>query len=307
MIALSHPHNKKLIILVGRGFVGSAILKELKSLKYVRLFEFDPAWFNKEVLIFQTENLLLHCNLATVENVAIIWSAGKAGFNASNDEVINEFDNFRVIVDLFTQQFSDTRNYSLEYHLISSGGGLFEGIRNITSKTIPRPLRPYGHMKYKQEQYLTSRDDVTFIYIYRTSTLYGFIEKGQRYGLISVLISNLINHNTTPIFGSYSTMRDYLWVNDAARFIANKVASNSIYRERVETFFLAAGQPITIFEIQKLIEKISNKRCFISFTEKMNEQHITFSSKCLPNDFRVHSLRFMIKRIYKAALNSGTF
>lgn len=303
IILESYNNNEKLIFLIGQGLVGSAIVRELEHSNFKKKIESSSNWQDLDELLLQVSSLLETCHLKDIKKIEMVWSAGKAGFQSTEEEANYEYQIFKLVMDYIINLLTVQYNVALEVHLISSAGGLFEGMRNVGLETVPNPKRPYGMLKLKQENYLHEKEQAFSFRIYRATSLYDFIERGKRFGLISTLIFNLINHKTSFIYGSYSTLRDYLWVGDLGRFIAEKIISDTLDSHNI--YLLASTQPATIFEIQKRIEKISKKRCFICFIEKSNEAHITFSQRCVPKNFRTHALPYMIQRIYRATINNG--
>lgn len=303
MIILESEKNKeKLILLIGQGLIGSTIIQELYKLHLIRGVGKKPNWQDLDELFQLISGLFNFYDLKKIKNVDVVWSAGKAGFNSSSDETYYEYHIFENLINLITNLLIFQNDIALRIHLISSAGGLFEGMRNVKLETTPKPNRPYGYLKLKQEEYLQNRKQIFSFQIYRPSSLYGFIKKGQRLGLISTLISNLVNHRTSHIYGNYTTLRDYLLVDDLARFVAQKITSDKL--EKSEVHFLASAQPTTIFEIQKLIEKVSKKKCYIYFGNSTNNAHITFTPHCIAKNFKANTLSYMIYRIYKAAMNN---
>ncbi|MDR9366509.1 MAG: NAD-dependent epimerase/dehydratase family protein [Balneolaceae bacterium] len=303
VILESNKNKQKLIFLMGQGLVGSAIVKELEQLTFNKKNESTSNWQDLDELLLQVSSLLETFHLKGIKKMEVVWSAGKAGFQSSEEETNYEYKIFKALMDYIINLLTVQYDVTLEIHLISSAGGLFEGMRDVGLESVPNPRRPYGMLKLKQEHYLSEKEEAFSFLIYRPTSLYDFIEKGKRFGLISTLIFNLINHKTSFIYGSYSTLRDYLWAGDLGRFIAEKILADTLDTPNI--YFLASTQPATIFEIQKRIEKISKKRCFISFIEKSNEEHITFSQSCVPENFRTHALPYMIQRIYRATINNG--
>ena len=74
----------------------------------------------------------------------VVWAAGRAGFSASADECESELAAFedaaKAIGDLVTQR--GERGFSL--HLVSSAGGLYEGLHRVSTDSPMSPKRPYG-------------------------------------------------------------------------------------------------------------------------------------------------------------------
>lgn len=309
MIVFETPHKSSIdkgnVILIGRGLVGLAIEKELinKGFKASTAYKSDWQDINR-----QTEFLkqaIDECITKKTNRIDFVWSAGKTGFSADKENTDREFKFFKILTELIVYEVVEKNNLDLKIHFMSSAGGLFEGERNINIRTKRTPKRPYGWLKYNQENFLLNLNEKVTICIYRLSSLYGYIKKGQRVGLISALILNLVRQKTTHIYGKYGTLRDYLFVGDAATFIANEI--KKVESESLNVFTLVSGKPTTIFEIQKNIEKATMRRCYISFVDISNDSDITFAPSCSPKNFMATPLYTMIPRIYQAALRSTGF
>jgi UDP-glucose 4-epimerase len=106
--------------------------------------------------------------------------------------------------------------------LASSAGGLYAGSpdRPLHESSAPRPISPYGQAKLRQEQKLeewTGRHPRVSSLVARISNLYGPGQKmGKPQGLISHMSRCLIHHQPVHIYVPLDTIRDYVYVEDAA-------------------------------------------------------------------------------------------
>jgi nucleoside-diphosphate-sugar epimerase len=153
-------------------------------------------------------------------------------------------------------QTDDTR-----FFLISSIGGLFEGQNNITSETHVRPMRPYGHLKMEQEQLIATQLNIPSA-VFRLPSVYSFINPNKRTGLIQTMAMNGLMRQTTSIFGSPSTLRDYVWADDIADSLIRFCEAEDISSKPYHFF---TGRPISILHIQASIERVLRRPIQLSF------------------------------------------
>jgi UDP-glucose 4-epimerase len=109
--------------------------------------------------------------------------------------------------------------------LASSAGGIYAGSpdRPLHEGSAPRPISPYGRAKLRQEQELegwAGRHPQVSILVGRISNLYGPGQKMDKpQGLISHMSRCLIHHEPVHIYVPLDTIRDYVFVEDAAAAI----------------------------------------------------------------------------------------
>lgn len=113
--------------------------------------------------------------IPAVTHVSIIWSAGVGGFNAPEAQLAEEFEAFRDVVSL-ANAFNERINEAVVcFHLVSSAGGMFEGIRMVSAADLPEGRRAYAQNKIKQEEFADSALKAdTGLHIYRPSSVYGY-------------------------------------------------------------------------------------------------------------------------------------
>jgi len=289
------------VVLIGRGLIGTSIEQELIRADFLKLLHLKPEWNDEYVISNQLISLIEICTGYNANRVNIIWAAGKAGFEAKNEQTFHELITFQKIVNDLT--LINQKKISIKLHLISSAGGLFEGQCNVNSKSKPYPLRPYGFLKLNQEKTLFDLNDVKRrlnYNIYRLSTVYGYAHEGSRIGLISNLVINSLKNRETIIYGHYNTMRDYLWVEDLAKFIANEILSDY---QLNKVFTLASCMPLSIFQVHRIVEKITNRKCAIRFISNLtNMKHNTCEKNVTPENFRASLIFSNISKIYFDAL-----
>lgn len=288
------------IVIIGLGLVGSGIFNDLRKRLHSSSIDCTIDW-SSSVSASQTLSDNLTKNITTsFDKIDWIWSAGKVGFTASEQDSQKEFQLFSCCIQTikyFQQHYYPNSKHI--FHLISSAGGLFEGQRVTSINTLPKPKRPYGILKLDQENLAKE----TFsCYVYRLSTIYGYYKKDFRIGLIATLLKNTIYGKITVI-DRPQTQRDFVWVEDMADFISQKVLDEfSILSSTV--FFIVSGKPTTIYEIIANIQRITNNKVLQNYRfNNCNSETILFPPAIKPKTLRSTSLDVCIRKMYKKALS----
>lgn len=215
--------------------------------------------------------------------IEYVWSAGKAGFQATADQLSTETQAFKLVVALakrLNQVDSITKSH---FHLVSSGGGLFEAQRYVSADSIPNPLRAYGKVKLEQEQIVETLQAGISSTIYRPSSVYGYVGPRGRTGLVVALLRSCITNRTAHIFGNAATMRDYVFSDDIGNHIAARIHGNS---QNPQKQILASGRPTSMTEMIGLVERIQNRKISVQFESGGNNiKHNTFRRSSLPPDW----------------------
>jgi UDP-glucose 4-epimerase len=302
----THSSEKRVIIIFGVGLVGSAIVKSLTLFEKFSVRKQKSDWRVSDNFQFQLNDLSNSLDVHKLKQIDWVWSAGNAGFSSKENEVDTEFIFYRIFlehINRFEEHFGMKGKSFI--HLVSSAGGLFEGQRVISRDANPQPKRPYGQLKFRQENLLLDMFHDRYR-IYRPSSIFGFYAKGQRVGLITNLIVNTLRSKVTSIYGKIDTQRDYVWCGDVADFIARKVWFNFQSKEdgSNETHFLISAKPTSIFEIIYTIQTITNLKVLQKFDKTFsNSDQIIFSRNIIPEGWSSSSLNTCIRKIYQKGFN----
>ncbi len=180
-----------------------------------------------------------------VSGWSIYWCAGAGVVGTSAEQFSAETATLRFFLD----QLGDTvaslpPDVEGQFFLASSAGGVYGGStgRPLTEATAPHPISDYGRAKLEHEElvrdWASVRPNVSTL-VGRLSNLYGpgqHLEKPQ--GLISHMSRCLIFSVPIRIFVPLDTIRDYLFVDDAARRVV--AGMQRLHREAP-----SSGQRIT--------------------------------------------------------------
>ncbi len=233
-----------------------------------------------------------------------VWGAGIAGFGASESEAGKELELFTAFVDAAEcSRAGAAAERSVRVHFISSAGGLYEGRRVVDVNTRPAPVRAYGRLKLRQEGLGVDRFGAHDAFIYRLSSVYGYIRSGKRLGLVTTLLGNTLRQQMTGISGRLDTLRDYVWVDDVARYICSRILDENSSAGHAS--ILASARPASIHEIRLIVRRVTRRPSYIYCTSTENAEHITFAPSVLPDGFASSMLETCVHQILLDALCKG--
>jgi nucleoside-diphosphate-sugar epimerase len=227
-------------------------------------------------------------------SIDLIWAGGRSGFGSSVDDMQTEEAIFAQILAFGATLEARAPDAAHGFHMISSAGGLFEGVSHCGADTPPRPLRPYGSGKLRQEALVHASGGKALRRIYRPSSVYGF-RPGGRLGLVTALASNALTGRTTRIVGSPHTIRDYVSTEDIGHFVAQEALRRSPGADL--TFLLASGRPAAMCEMIALVEQAVQARTLLQYDPNpSNALNMSFRPSALPRRWRPTALETGIRR-----------
>lgn len=303
--SLAHQTHTEIVLIFGIGLIGLEIVNALTKTGYSP-FTHDFSWTDRQQQASDASSII--DKLRTLSHdpmtgtghgrepaIDVVWAAGKCGFVSSCEELEEEKKSFQRILELHGEISSSGLCNSARFHLVSSAGGLFESQKLINETSTPSPCRPYGNQKLQLEQLLLDTVDNRICFIYRPSSVYGFINSG-RFGFISTLLKNGLLNKEVNILGSMNTLRDYVFSADIGQHIANRITSNNTSGS-IE--MLASGKPTSILQLKLIVEQIINKKIYICCSSsKANHEDITFDVNGLPVDWQPTEINLGIRKIY---------
>ena len=276
------------IIHIGLGLVGAAIDQAFTPYLIDRnVYKLD--WSNQEQLLTTISEVLIE--IPNAQAYEIIWSAGKAGFSASQEEISIELDSFNHIMRLLSHSL---RSKITRFWLISSAGGLHEGQICVNNKDQAEPKRPYAWLKLQQEKLVQSVWNSHIIC--RVSSVYTISNLSGRMGLVAVMMLNAIQHRVTTLVGGESTQRDYVLDRDIGSSIFDAIRSRS--KSQGIQYFIS-GTPLSIKTIKNSIENITFKKLYVKYAKhQSNATSITFSPSLKSPIFHSSPFNANMKRLY---------
>ena len=193
---------------------------------------------------------------------AVIWAAGAATTSTSAEQAESELETLRA---LLTALRDNPPAGPGAVFLTSSAGGVYAGSADppFDTATPPVPLSPYGELKLRQEALANELlSGVCPLVIGRFSNLYG---PGQNLtklqGLISRLALAAVTQQPINIFVPLDTIRDYIYVDDAASAALSAVARAATqHADKPTILVIASGQPATVGQVIRTMNQVTKRR-----------------------------------------------
>jgi UDP-glucose 4-epimerase len=168
----------------------------------------------------------------------IVWAAGQATVSSDKETCLRELRVFTEFIGMLNEQLPEGPG---TFFLTSSAGGVYAGSKQapFSASSPVAPLSEYGSLKLQQETAATKLAGVR-VMIGRVSNLYGpGQDLNKLQGLVSRLVKAGLDKETINIFVPLDTIRDFIFVQDAAATIA-QVAQDS---GSPNLLVIASGEP----------------------------------------------------------------
>jgi UDP-glucose 4-epimerase len=264
------------------GLLGSALSRELNRNPHFTIFTDKKInWANPDH-INQTFKKDFHelIEQAGTNPWAVIWAAGRASTSTTKTDTETELVTFMSLIEVISNT-----SHQGTFFLTSSAGGVYAGSSNppFSIDASPKPLSPYGELKLAQEKVAKEQlPENCKVIIGRVSNLFGpgqDVNKLQ--GLISQLVVSALTKKPIDIFVSLDTLRDYIYVDDAAKIIANLVIRES---RTQSTHIIASGQPVSLGYLIQLAQDISRTRIPIAIRAHASSAAQARDLRLIPTD-----------------------
>lgn len=193
---------------------------------------------------------------------AVIWAAGSSIVASDHEQTQTELRIFSALVTAISTQLPAQQG---TLFVTSSAGGVFAGGAKppFSVSSPPAPISPYGHLKLSQEELaIKVCAPMCCVVIGRFSNLYGPArDKAKQQGLIQRLCAATMKRTAINLYVSMDTVRDYLFVDDAARLVWDAVETNSARRKPgVDLLLLASGEGSSIAEVIATVQSVTHRR-----------------------------------------------
>ena len=216
---------------------------------------------------------------------AIVWAAGQATTSSSAEETAREL----MVFTAFIEELRALRPHGPgTVFITSSAGGVYGGSSNppFHDRTEPIPLGTYGKLKLDQEQVAVDRlGDSCQIIVGRVSNLYG---PGQDLTKLQGLISRLALASVTRVpitmFVSLDTLRDYLYVDDAAAMISMWLARSAELDGQPLTVVIAAGQSVSLGHVISTMQDVTRTRIPVAYGAHASASAQSRDLRLIPTD-----------------------
>ncbi|RCW81070.1 NAD-dependent epimerase/dehydratase family protein [Paracoccus lutimaris] len=280
-----------IVLLFGLGLIGGAVDRALRLRFQAEARDFPYDW--QDASLQQAQRAAIRAALPAKTRVAMVWTGGQSGFGSSDADMGQET---ATIAELIAMAEDLRHERPVDFHMMSSAGGLFESQTHCSEHSLPLPLRPYGTGKLMQEARLEQAASLDRRHVYRPSSVYG-VTRSKRVGLVTALISNAMQGKTTRIFGNPNTLRDYVLSDDIGHYMARRIVDPDP-APRAATFLLASGRSASVFEVIERIRERIERPLLLQFDpHPSNVRDMSFLPSALPPDWQPTSLASGISRI----------
>lgn len=253
------------------GLLGKAVVRELRS-RGIPVLTTKIPWTDPEAAqkAFRNGAELLRDSAASGP-WTIAWCAGAGVTGTSPDELEDELKMFAQALALIEETLCATGGRNGALFIASSAGGVYAGSSAppFTEHTVAQPLAPYGFAKLRAEALVAEfahRSGVRAL-VGRVSNLYGpgqNLRKPQ--GLISVFAKAHLTGTPVSVYVSLDTLRDYLFVDDASRLVADgldRLALPDVHAGETVVKILASQRADTIGNLIGACRAIFKRRPLI--------------------------------------------
>lgn len=246
------------------GLLGAAATREVQRRGH-RVHTSTIPWTNK---VLAEKALLQRCSefFDSFDDGPwnVIWAAGAGVNGTSAAQFAQENELICAVLSRIEAVAADRADTGTVF-LASSAGGVYAGASGAPHHegTQPVPLGDYGFAKLESESIATDFGVRTGINVAigRFANLYGpgqNLAKPQ--GLISHLCRGYLMASPVSIFVPMDTLRDYLYVSDAAEMVADTLEMSAGQRMPPTIKIFASGEAVTIGSILGACRTVFRRR-----------------------------------------------
>jgi UDP-glucose 4-epimerase len=242
----------------GSGLLGGALLRELER-QGERVLVTRVPWSDPDAAV---DTLLDAARTLPAGGWRLAWCAGAGVVGSDPERLEAEVATVARFLERWVPYPGGTRARSV--FVASSAGGVYADSTGppFTEETVPRPRAPYGHAKLRIEELFSGHAERygLGLLIGRIANLYGpGQDTSKAQGLISQLCRAVVSGQHATIFVSLDTLRDYLFVDDAASMVA--AALDEVDRVGgIHVKILASGRAQTIGQVMGQVTRLARRR-----------------------------------------------
>nr|WP_277396069.1 NAD-dependent epimerase/dehydratase family protein [Mycobacterium gordonae] len=241
---------------------------------------------------------------------AIIWAAGSGVIGSTAEKLAAET---RVLSHFVTRLRESHPSGRGALFLSSSAGGIYAGSSHppFSESTAPRPLSPYGETKLAQEEMVRAAlEGRVPVVIGRFSNLVGPGQNlAKQQGLVSQLCRASVLRRSLNIFVPMETLRDYLYVDDAAAMVRTLVRrSISEQPQKPLVRNISSQRPVSVCTVVRTVQQVAHRSVRIALgTSPSSRYHVRDLRLCtnFPDDFgdvAITPFPVTVKRVYDDVL-----
>ncbi|ARG77505.1 hypothetical protein B1T51_26985 [Mycobacterium kansasii] len=294
--------------IVGRGgLLGSAVSRAMGP----TFMHLSVPWEDHDAAVEGLDaDLKRFIRTAQNDDWSIVWAAGSGVVGSTADKLAAE----TRIMSHFVTRLRDMQPAGKgAFFLSSSAGGVYAGSTQppFSESTKPRPLSPYGETKLAQEEILrmTLQGCVPLV-IGRFSNLAGPGQNlAKQQGLVSQLCRAAVTRQSLNVFVPMETLRDYLYVDDAAAMVCALV--ETVVRDQPSEPVLrniSSQRPVSVCTVLRTVQQVAHRSVRIALgTSPSSRYHVRDLRLCtdFPREFQsvaITPFPVTVKRVYEAVL-----
>jgi UDP-glucose 4-epimerase len=294
--------------IVGRGgLLGSAVSRAMGP-KFIGL---PVPWENHDAAVGVLDSdLKRFIRAARNDDWSVIWAAGSGVVGSTADKLAADT---RILSHLLTRMRDSRPTGRGAFFLSSSAGGIYAGSTHppFSESTTPRPLSPYGETKLAQEEILQmTLEGCVPLVIGRFSNLVG---PGQnlvkQQGLVSQLCRAAVTRQSLNVFVPMETLRDYLYVDDAAAMVRTLVG-NAVHNQPSTPLLrnISSQRPVSVCTVLRTVQQVAHRTVRTALgTSPSSQYHVRDLRLCthFPHEFQdvaITPFPVTVKRVYDDVL-----
>ena len=264
-------------VIGSQGLLGSSVCAEL--------LKNNSVWQPSQRIIWTSTNdvdsitlmeksidacVLEFSKMQTEQSWNIYWCAGVGVVKSSHESLEIEVRAIRFLLNSLTKHgLTSCKNSKIFF--ASSAGGVYAGSINppFNEMSIPVPISNYGKQKIEIEELLADFGEKygVGIILGRIGNLYGPKQNRlKQQGLLTTLVQHAISNTAARLYVPLSTIRNYIYADDAAFQIASYVRNSENLKR---TVVICSENNWSLSNILRMTQDVTKKRLlyFQSSTE----------------------------------------
>lgn len=191
----------------------------------------------------------------------IVWAAGAITVASDEPTARHEVETFAGCLAAIRPELPAGPG---SIALVSSAGGLHAGSTHppFDADSPPMPTSPYGRAKLAQEAIATDAFEGRVpLVITRVSNAFGpGQDLGKMQGIVSRLARSAVLREPANIFVPLSTVRDYIYVDDAARAVLAWAQQMRVTQVPVRTVLVASGIGTSLAQLIRTVHDVAHRK-----------------------------------------------
>ncbi|MFT7350749.1 MAG: UDP-glucose 4-epimerase [Flavobacterium sp.] len=265
------------IAIVGsNGFIGKHLVKELKTRKEVKIYQFNRRINSKSINSdseFEIDLINKNKINQQFKNIDIVYYLASSTIPSSSwENPLIELQNNLIPFITFNECIAKLAVKKIVF--VSSAGTVYGASKSkVLEKSNKEPFSPYGIVKLSMEHFLNYfKTKYNLQYdIFRISNVYGEDQNTSKgLGIINTFIENILLKQEINIFGDGQNLRNYIYVKDVAK-ILSLTLDNDFYKS--EIYNLSTTDTLSINQLAQVIKDHLKIDFNIVYTKNRNSDN----------------------------------